>query len=386
MQTKIKVLEIIKGLDIGGTNGGAEQFAIQLAKSLDRNQYQVMVCAFFKQGTATEAYWHKELTSQGIEVFFVSEWHGNNRFDTYLRGMFALKETLKENHVDVCHSHFQLGTITAIYLKMLGVSKRAIRTVHILQEWEKSWYGYVRRQVFTKWIFPACLDAEVGVSQALVNELSQHPGTRLFKKKPILIYNAIPIRPFSLTHAKQERKTRILGTVGRLEEQKGHRFLLGAIPEIIAEIQDVMFWFIGDGSLRQELETLARDLGISKHINFMGKRTDVADLVAQLDLFILPSLWEGFPTVIMESMASGIPVLATRIPGTDELIEDGLTGWLVDPGSSEALANGIIQVLKNPEEWDGIKERALKGVSRFSIENISAHYHSLFQKLLVGRG
>jgi len=156
---KIKVLQLVKGLDIGGLNGGAERFSIDLARSLPKDQYDVSICAFFKQETVTEKEWLAQIEQDGIHVFFVSNWTGNNDFRSYLQGVSQLQNSLRSNPYDICHSHFQLGTVTALYLKMTGSVRYAIRTAHIAFEWEKGWYGWLRQQLFTKWIFPIFLDA-----------------------------------------------------------------------------------------------------------------------------------------------------------------------------------------------------------------------------------
>ncbi|HET8704913.1 MAG TPA: glycosyltransferase, partial [Pseudomonadales bacterium] len=230
---KIKVLQLIKGLDIGGVNGGAERFSIDLAQSLPADQYEVSICAFFKQGTPTEQRWLDQIKQDGIDVFFASHWAGNNNFRSYLQGITQLNNFLRRHPYDICHSHFQLGTVAALYFKMTGSVRHAIRTAHIAFEWEKGWYGWLRRQVFSKWIFPIFLDAEVGVSQAIVDGLRQYPGVKLSRRQPNLIYNAIHLDGLleqeNQVQPVQNKDKWIVGTVGRLAEQKGHIFLLEAV-------------------------------------------------------------------------------------------------------------------------------------------------------------
>ncbi len=108
------------------------------------------------------------------------------------------------------------------------------------------------------------------------------------------------------------------------------------------------------------------------------------DLLKQSDLFVLPSLWEGLPTVIIESMSQGVPVLATDIPGTREMIVDGKTGWLVEPKDPPSLAKVMIWVLKNPAERLRVSQDALKIVDRFSITSIATQYQALYQKIAAG--
>ncbi len=107
-------------------------------------------------------------------------------------------------------------------------------------------------------------------------------------------------------------------SVGRLTEQKGHIYLLEAIPGIIEQFPSTVFAIAGDGPLRAELEARAERLGISKSVHFLGMRSDVPALLQMAHIFALPSLWEGLPIALLEAMAAGLPVVATRVEGVEE--------------------------------------------------------------------
>lgn len=383
---KIRILQIVKGLDIGGINGGAERFSIDLAFALPPEQFDVSVCAFFQHGTETEQHWVDSIQAKGIPVFFVSDWAGNNRFDRYLRGIMKLKQVLYSKPVDICHSHFQLGTLTALYLKMTGSTRCAIRTAHLAEEWEKGWYGWLRHQIISKWAYPLLLDAEVGVSQAIVDVLDRHPGVKYSRRRPIKIYNAISldhaVQGESMTNRRPENGRLTIGVVGRLTKQKGHIYLLDAMREVVDQMPELDCWIIGDGELRETLEEKTRGLDLSNHVRFMGKRSDVSNLLKQMDLFVLPSLWEGLPTVIMESMILGVPVLATDIPGTREMITNGQNGWLVAPGDPHQLACAMLYALRSPEDRTRMALSALQTVQQYSIQQIAGQYQTVYRSLI----
>jgi glycosyltransferase involved in cell wall biosynthesis len=143
-------------------------------------------------------------------------------------------------------------------------------------------------------------------------------------------------------------RTRVVLTVGRLTEQKGHRTLCRAIPSIVEAEPDVKFLWAGDGPLEGELRALLRRLGVERYVTFLGQRGDVPDLLAAADLFVLPSLFEGLPLAVLEAMAVGLPVVATWIGGTGEAIEHGVTGHLVTPGDASGLAGAIADLLRHP--------------------------------------
>jgi glycosyltransferase involved in cell wall biosynthesis len=153
------------------------------------------------------------------------------------------------------------------------------------------------------------------------------------------------------------------------------------MPDVISNYPDAMLYIVGDGELKNELISLVHDLNLTRHIKFLGLRNNVPALLRQWDLFVLPSLWEGFPTVVMEAMISEVPVIATNIPGTKELVVNGETGFLVpekDPGS---LSETIINVFNNPDLTSQLVQNAKKQVEKYNMQNIAKAYYQLFLKV-----
>jgi glycosyltransferase involved in cell wall biosynthesis len=143
-------------------------------------------------------------------------------------------------------------------------------------------------------------------------------------------------------------RDRVVLTVGRLAEQKGHRSLCRAVPAILERAPNARFLWAGDGPLEGELRALARRLGVDETVRFLGRRDDVPDLLGAADLFVLPSLFEGLPLAVLEAMAAGLPVVATRAGGTAEVVDDGVTGHLVPAGDVAALADAVADLLRHP--------------------------------------
>jgi glycosyltransferase involved in cell wall biosynthesis len=140
---------------------------------------------------------------------------------------------------------------------------------------------------------------------------------------------------------------------------------------------------VGHGPLWDVLRAQAAALGIADSTLFTGARSDVADLYQVMDLFVLSSLWEGLPTVVIESMAGHVPVVATDISGTRELIEPGRTGWLVPPDDSQALASAIQAALADPlARANCVAAAAEEVVPRFRFERVLASYEQLYTELL----
>jgi glycosyltransferase involved in cell wall biosynthesis len=161
----------------------------------------------------------------------------------------------------------------------------------------------------------------------------------------------------------------LFGTVARLTQQKGLPYLLEAMCRVRIALQDARLVVVGMGDRMLELQARISELGLDDCVRLLGSRTDVADIVASLDVFVLPSLWEGLPTVILEAMALGMPVVATDIPGTRELVFDGRTGLLAPPRDPAKLADAMVRQYWDRERAQAMASAARRHAALFSIQS-----------------
>ncbi len=214
-------------------------------------------------------------------------------------------------------------------------------------------------------------------------------------EKVTTIYNGVDLSEFPPANAAAGARlrrvlhlpadARLIGVVGRLHPQKGHTTLLQAIPAILAETPAAHFLMIGDGELRPALAQEAQQLGAARQVHWLGQRDDVPMLLAGLDLFALPSLWEGMPNAALEAMAAALPVVATGVDGTREVIEDGVSGLLVPPADAAALAAGIIRLLQDPSLAQRLGQTARERVAtQFTLEQTVQKTEALYRSLLLG--
>jgi glycosyltransferase involved in cell wall biosynthesis len=172
-------------------------------------------------------------------------------------------------------------------------------------------------------------------------------------------------------------------TIGRFSEQKGHRYLLDAIPAIVARVPDACFAWVGSGELAADLRARVAAEGLADQVRFLGQRDDIPTLLAAADLFVLPSLFEGLPLVALEAMAAGLPVVGTRVCGTAEAVADGVTGRLVDPQDGAALAAGILEVLAQPDRgarWGAAGRRRV--AAHFRADQMAAATARIYEELV----
>jgi glycosyltransferase involved in cell wall biosynthesis len=176
-------------------------------------------------------------------------------------------------------------------------------------------------------------------------------------------------------------EARILGTVGRMTPQKDQATLLEAFARL-PRGGDLKLLVIGDGPLRMRLQKKADDLKISSHVCFAGPRRDIYPLLCAMEVFVLPSLWEGMPTAIVEAMAAGKVVVASDIPPVKEIISSPELGVLVPPGDAETLAEVLQQVLEDPGRSRRMGRLAQEYAwARFPIQKAVSQYQDLFGEI-----
>jgi glycosyltransferase involved in cell wall biosynthesis len=177
----------------------------------------------------------------------------------------------------------------------------------------------------------------------------------------------------------------VIGSVGSLHVRKGYQYLIEAVPLVLTELPGARFVLVGEGPERLRLEQLAAELGVAGRVQFLGQRTDVSAVLPEFDVFVLPSITEGMPNAVLEAMAAGIPVVASRVGGVPEIVQDGETGLLVEPESPSDLARSLVRLGRDAPLRLALTQRALAVVtSRFNpqreVDETEAVYFQLQQR------
>lgn len=308
--------------------GGTQRQTIAVLERLDRRQFRVYPVCFHESGA-----WFDRVTGfeEPVAVFPI---YGFRRTAT-ARQLFAFARWCREKGIAVLHTW-------DVYSNIFGLPGGALASVPVrigsrrglvespgLQRVQRYAYTAAHRVVANSHAVAARLRVE-GVSPAKVD----------------VIHNGIDLASF--VPCRYSPRPRRIVSVACLREEKRIDLLIASAPTILARYPDAEFWIAGDGSCRQELVTLARDLGVSSHVRFLGHREDVPALLSQADIFVLPSRSEAFPNAVTEAMAAGLPVVATAVGGIPELVTDGQTGRLVPSGDAAALARALLDLLDDP--------------------------------------
>ena len=360
MTPPIRVLHVAES---AGWAGG-EAYLVRLAAALDRRRFTLAVVVP-ETGPLTE-----RLAALGVPTFVVPL---NTRLLSP-RALWMLVQVFRRERPMIVQSH---GARTNVYAKiaarLVGVPV-VLATVHnSLFDYE---VGAVRRRLYVaaERLTGPLAHRVVAVSHAVGRDLVTR--YRLPAEQIVVIQNGIdptgfvPKRPPAAARAELGLgpETRLIGLLGRLTRQKGPDLLVAALPALVSAWPQLRCLFVGDGVLGPELRRQAAALGVASYCVFLGPRSDVADLVAILDVVVLPSRSEGLPFALLEAMVLAKPVVATRVGGNPEVVEDGRTGLLVSPENPAALAEAVRFLLDHPAEATAMGLRGRERVAQdFSL-------------------
>ena len=282
-----------------------------------------------------------ELRRLGMHVEVVDETQTSS-----LGIVVALVRFLKQHRIELVHTHRYKDTVLGLMAARIAGVPHAVRTMHGLREPMTGW-AHLKFGVYEA-LEKAALrwgaDRIVPVSKHMAGILrdSGYPAARMTP-----IHNGIDVGSVRATRRREDVRrelgvdpdTYLIGTVGRLSPVKGHASLLRAARLVLHKQPRARFLIVGDGPLSAELKAMAVDLRIAGACCFAGHRTDVHDLLAAMDVFVLPSLSEGIPMALLEAMALGTPVVASAVGGVPEVVSNRVNGLLVYSGDERALAN-----------------------------------------------
>lgn len=325
--------------------GGAEQLMPTILKNFKETGINVRICALqIKHDNPIGT----ELERLGLPVDLVLI--PNLRHPLNL---FRILRYLQSHKPQLIHTQLEfsdiLGTIAA---KIIGIP--TVSTLHTLDINQEK--GTATWRLKLRWFILRNFTGRV----VAVSEKTRSHHLQVAKipaRKMITLYNGIELSRFKNTTAEQRTivkqelnlplNGRIITTVAVLREPKGIQFMLQALPIILEKIPNVHYLIVGDGEYKTPLVELAKSLGLQKHVTFAGRRTDIPELLACSHLFVLPTLIDALPTVLIEALAAEKPIVASNVGGIPEIVENNVNGCLVPPGEPSKLAEACIRVLED---------------------------------------
>ena len=369
-----RVLQFLTCLDVGGT----ERHVATLARTLDPARFDVRVACLRAGGPLSE-----EVEAAGVPIdrypisrlFGPATWRMQRRFAADLR----------RNRIDIVHAYGLYAIVFAVPVARLAGTRLVIASI---RDNGDPWTRAHRR--VQRWV---CRLAHGILTNAVeVRRRLQEDGYR--GSSITVIRNGVDIERFQ-PRPRDPVLRRSLGVpadarlvvcVSRLNPLKGVDYALLAASRLARKFPNVHMLIIGDGAERRALEDLAHRLGLDGRVGFTRMRLDVPEILAQASVSVMPSMSEALPNTVLESMAAGAPIVATRVGGTSELVEEGVTGLLIPPCDPHALEQAITRLLTDPDLATRLATTArARIVERFSLERKARETAAFYEALLSGR-
>jgi glycosyltransferase involved in cell wall biosynthesis len=293
------------------------------------------------------------------------------RSDASLQLVRRLARRLRSGRYDVAHAHLVHADWHLALAGLFARSVPLVSTKHNPDPFRTTLpFRIVERAALSRY------GAVIAISEALREFLADTVTAHAVTVRYGLTASAAP-------PAREPRDTtRFLG-VGRLEEQKGYEVAIEAMPLVVEQVHDAHLTIAGEGSKRPELTAAIERLGLGDAVHLLGRREDISDLMLDADVFVHTARWEGFGLVLLEAMRAALPIVATRVGAIPEVVDDGVTGTLVPPDDSRALADALVELARQPSLR---RERGLAGFARlrdqFSPEVMAREVAEIYDSLV----
>lgn len=330
----IKVAQVIYGLK----PAGLEKVVISLVSGLDRNRFEPIICCLSSHRDMVH-----ELERQRIKTVFL------NRKDNVVAPFlpFRLASIFRKEKIKIVHTHNLAGYLYGVTAAILARTPVVIHTQHGRSSPNDVLVNFIRRILSWK------VNRIIAVAEILKKQLIEY--SRITAEKIVTVPNGVEDRFFEGNGNKLKlrkefgfrKDDKLVGIIARLDPVKDHKTLLYSFSKVLHRVKDSKLIIVGDGQERAPLERLARELKIENHVFFLGVRTDISTILSMLDVFTLTSEWEGMSLILIEAMASSLPIVATDVGGNPELIHNMVNGILVPPSHPNRLSEMITKVLEN---------------------------------------
>lgn len=366
---KVKVLYLIDSLSVGG----AEKLLLNLVNHIDHSRFELYVCCLKTlRGNALA----EQFSKLSSPVYVVNR---KNLYDP--RVILDVARYIRSQAIDIIHTHL---TDADIIGRIAGWStgRPVISTLHnVPQAYDKKRFDRRILGRFTaRYLAHTLVPVAPRVSELFIQEW------RIPKDRLQTICNGIRVEDYVDISPRRPRRHEnagpVITNIGRLTPQKAQHHLLDAAVLVLEQYPNARFMIVGQGHLLPQLTKRAEVLGISGHVTFAGLRHDIPNILADTDIFVLSSLWEGLPLTAIEAMAAACPVVLTDVGSNTDLVESGVHGLIVPADDVQALANALLDLLKDEERRVAMgiaaRERARQD---FSVAALADQHERLYQRI-----
>lgn len=363
----------VLALTLNSSMGGTEKSLLSLYGRMNKLAFVPCLVTLVGDGSLVRL-----ARERGLDAF-----HLGMRGPADATAVLRLTEIIRQREISIVHTYLYH---TGILGRLLGWAN-AVPAVVCSQRSTDDWRSAAH--IWADRLSQGLVDAYVANCETIAERLRRVERIRPEKIRviPTGIEPMPPANPEACAALRKEFSiapdATVLGTVANLRPAKGHAVLIAAAKNIVSEFPKAVFVWVGDGPLRAALQKSIEQAGLSRHFRFAGFQSDPSSYYGIFDLFVLPSLWEGRPLALLEAMSQGLPIVATRAGGVEEMLADGAEGKLVEVNDAEALARAVTDMLRAPA---AAADMGRKARERFEIGQSLDAYVSrtgeLYEKLL----
>lgn len=362
----MKIIHIISSFSPGGAEVFVKNLSIYLSRSVE---VEVWALSEAQNGQFTKNMM-RELQKEGIKTYVLDKRPHKDR----VKVLLSLRKRIAKSSPDVINSHLEHVTFFST-LSSLGSGIPIVQTIHSTK---------VSRPKLQRTFINTFIDRFVAVSKKTKNVLTGEIG--IPREKTDIIYNGIKHKKFSLGSRDPTDEVTHLIAVGRLTGVKNYTLLLKAFRTVKKYLENSDYNIphlniVGEGELKEDLVSQTEKLGLHEIVNFLGIRDDIPELLANHDIYLMSSKWEGLSISLLEAVASGIPIVATDVGSNNEIIDNGVDGLLVEPNNSKDFAETLVKLIKNPELRKRLSKNAVNKAEDFDIKKSAEKYLALYKKL-----
>lgn len=352
--------------------GGAERALVELVTRLDRRIVEPRVFCLAEAGPLADDLARAEIPVECLGV--------RRKWD--LAVIARLARRFRRFRPDLLQTYLFHANIAGRLAGRLAGVPRIVSGIRVAEH-RRRWYLHLDR--WTAGLVDRHICVSRGVADFSVKRGGLKPDTITVIPNGVDVGRYADAAAADLTPWGIPPGSRTILAVGRLDPQKAPFVLLEAAVGLLRDFDDLHVLYVGDGPLAGELQARIAESGWQERIHLAGRRTDVPKLMRAADCLAQPSLWEGMSNAVLEAMAAGLPVVASRVEGNDELLDDRQTGLLVEPGSATALQSALATLLADPQQAALLGQAAQKKVERdFTWDAAVASYEELYTEL-IGR-
>ncbi len=364
--------------------GGAQRVLLDQARWFHEHGHKVSIIFLYDK----EGLHEKWQAAAPVKIINLQAFRGHGKgkagnLFSLVKGLFFLWKFLRREKIDVIETFTHDSNMVALPIAWLARIPVRIATHHGVIEGFSRW-----RERIHSWMVNHNIAHKIVAVSQKTHEISLHEG--IHEERIAVITNGIiplsienRIKPEVRKEAGMGVDDLVLVSVGRLVYQKAHEVLVASMPDVLEEFPNAKAWIFGEGPLRVDLQSQVERLGLSNSVKLPGKSEHIARYLAGADIFVLPSRWEGLPIALLEAMSAGLPSIATKVEGVDEVLVEGEHGLFVPVENPEALARAILQLLRHPETRARMGAAARMHVSKnYTVDRMCSQYLELMQNCL----